>query len=205
MAQGETPHGGRFLTSTESLGEQASATRFLQSMPDGEGCALAKEMDKPLDTPCVILIPGNVNALRENTPLVGPVIIGRLLGAGLQARVHELILEDGTPTGKVVKIAHTDLGHKTLNAIWVKLEREWELGLKLRSALQDEETGALPGFLRVCDGLVTHAPSPPTPAAVKLGPRRDVRFAGMVLEKLNGWEVYKRIDAPEFHNIHYVR
>jgi hypothetical protein len=79
------------------------------------------------------------------------------------------------------------------------MEREWELGLQLRAALQDEQ-GQVPGFLRVCDALVTSA-NPDSHRAS----RRRARFAGMVLEKLNGWEVYKRIDTPEFHNIHYVK
>lgn len=33
----------------------------------------------------------------------------------LQARVFELMYEDGAPAGKVVKIAHKDLGHAMLN------------------------------------------------------------------------------------------
>ena len=45
----------------------------------------------------------------------------------MQARVFELVHADGRPTGKVVKIAHTDLGHKAINAVWISMEREWEL------------------------------------------------------------------------------
>jgi len=121
------------------------------------------------------------------------VYLGKRLGAGMQARVFELVNEGGAPTGKVIKIAHQDIGHKALNAVWIGMEREWELGMQLRAALQ-EPCGALPGFMRVCDAVVTTE-----------GRSGKAHFAGMVLEKLNGWEVYKRIDTPEFHNIHYVR
>lgn len=169
----------------------------LLRMSTSPGCSLVSEMDKPLESPCVILVP-RVAALKEGSKLVGPVVLGRLLGSGLQARVHELVLTDGTPTGKVIKIAHRDIGHKALNAIWISMEREWELGLQLRAALQDSQ-GKLPGFLRVCDAIVSGDPS-----ATQSGKRR-ARFAGMILEKLNGWEVYKRVEVPEFHNIHYVK
>jgi hypothetical protein len=77
-----------------------------------------------------------------------------------------------------------------------------ELGLKLRVALQDED-GKLPGFMKVCDALVSGAdPDSTTPPP---GQRRRGRFVGMVLEKLNGWEIYKRIEDPSFHNIYYIR
>ena len=33
----------------------------------------------------------------------------------------------------------------------------------------------------------------------------SARFAGVVLEKLNGWEAYKRISDPAFHNVSYLR
>jgi len=160
---------------------------------DAEGCSLVNEMDRPLDSPCVIYVP-NVQALREGSSLIGEVKIGRLIGQGLQARVHELTFKDGSPTGKVVKISHRDIGHKALNAVWVGMEREWELGLKLRVALQDPETGKLPGFMRVCDALVSGSDPDIAANGNRPGQRRRARFAGMVLEKLNGWEVYKRID-----------
>lgn len=48
-----------------------------------------------------------------------------------------------------------------------------QTGMKLRAALQRED-GSLPGFLRVCDGVLS-------PKG-----RGRASFAGMVLEKLNG-------------------
>jgi hypothetical protein len=98
----------------------------------------------------------------------------------MQARVFELVHAEGRPTGKVIKIAHVDLGHKALNAVWISMEREWELGLKLRAALQLPD-GRLPGFMRVCGAVVSRNGG------------KHAHFAGMILEKLNGWEIYKRI------------
>jgi hypothetical protein len=84
-------------------------------------------------------------------------------------------------------------------------QREWVLGWQLRAALQEAD-GALPGYMRVCDALVAHSPRRSggcVPAGA--GAARAARFAGMLLEKLNGWEVYKRVSVPEFHNISYIR
>jgi hypothetical protein len=100
----------------------------------------------------------------------------------MQARVFELVHQDGRPTGKVVKIAHTDLGHRTLNAVWISMEREWEVGLKLRVALQRPD-GQLPGYMRVCDALVSADDGGKGGGG---GKRHAARFAGMVVEKLNG-------------------
>lgn len=112
----------------------------------------------------------------------------------MQARVFELVFTDGTQTGRVVKIAHTDTKHIMINAIWISMEREWEIGTQLRAALQ-EPSGRLPGFMSVEDCLVQFVDTK----------GKRARFGGMILEKLNGWEVYKRVDTPTFHNIHYVR
>ena len=106
-------------TPNTSIGETRappSSTITKQQSSEIEECSLIAEMDRPLTSPSVILVP-MVQMLREGSTLVGPVTVGRLLGAGLQARVHELVLRDGTPTGKVIKIAHTDIGHKALNAV----------------------------------------------------------------------------------------
>lgn len=110
-----------------------------------------------------------------------------------QARVFELVKMDGSPSGKVIKVAHADLGHRFLNSpvIWIGGEREWEIGVQMRIALQRED-GTLPGFMRVYDCVV-----------VEDG--KKVSFAGMTMEKLQGWEVHKRLLQPDFHNIHYVR
>ncbi|GAB4817323.1 hypothetical protein N2152v2_004369 [Parachlorella kessleri] len=112
-----------------------------------------------------------------------------------RARVFELMYEDGTPANKVIKIAHADVGHNFLNKIFIGMEREWEIGVQLRAALEDDN-GNLPGFVRVCDCIVE--PESNTGAT-------RAHFSGMILEKINGWESFKRLEADSFHNIHYVR
>ncbi|KAL4857795.1 NEDD8-activating enzyme E1 catalytic subunit [Chlorella vulgaris] len=157
---------------------------------------LADAQDDPVST-CAILLPKSY-AMKEGEPLWGGVKLGRLLGAGVQAKVYELEHNNGRPTGKVLKISHTDLGHKLLNnpVIWIGMEREWEIGTQLRAALE-VQGGQLPGFMRMCDCVVR--------SSDEGGEGGKAAFSGMIMEKLNGWEVYKRVDTPEFHNIHYVR
>ncbi|EFN56120.1 expressed protein [Chlorella variabilis] len=158
---------------------------------------LADVQDAEPVATCAILLPKQY-AMKEGQELWGGVRLGKLLGAGVQAKVFELAHSDGRPTGKVLKIGHTDLGHKILNSdlIWIGMEREWEIGTQLRAALE-EPGGKLPGFMKMCDCLVRSGDA---------GDGIDkAHFSGMIMEKLNGWEVYKRIDVPEFHNIHYVR
>ena len=56
--------------------------------------------------------------------------------------------------------------------------QEWELGTQLRAALETPN-GTLHGFMRVEDCLVK--------AQEGAGGRMQARFAGMTMEKLNGW------------------
>ncbi|PRW44896.1 kinase-like superfamily [Chlorella sorokiniana] len=174
--------------------ESSSPSRRSPSTASGQ-LNLAAMQDADSAATCAILLPERYT-IKEGSELWGGVKLGRLLGAGVQAKVFELVFADGQPTGKVLKIAHTDLGHKLLNnpIMWIGMEREWEIGTQLRAALE-EQGGSLPGFMRMCDCLVRSD----DPASGR------ARFNGMIMEKLNGWEVYKRIDTPEFHNIHYVR
>ncbi|KAL6777875.1 hypothetical protein ACKKBG_A16025 [Auxenochlorella protothecoides x Auxenochlorella symbiontica] len=158
---------------------------------DGDVAELNDAMDKSLE-PGAVLLPAGMT-IREGQELWEGVKFGRLLGAGVQARVFELVRSDGTPSGKVIKVAHADLGHKILNSpvVWIGGEREWEIGIQMRVALQNED-GTLPGFMRVYDCVVVEA-------------NDRVTFTGMTMEKLQGWEVHKRLLEPDFHNIHYVR
>ncbi|EFN56122.1 hypothetical protein CHLNCDRAFT_144739 [Chlorella variabilis] len=142
-----------------------------------------------------ILLPHGYH-FREGSELWDGVKLGRLLGSGMQAKVYRLARHDGAPTGKVIKVNREDLGNKMLNndMVWVGMHREWRTGTQLRAALQQAD-GAVPGFMLVAD-CVLHRDASPSARA---------RFGGMVMGELQGWEVYKRIDVPEFHNIHYVR
>lgn len=141
-----------------------------------------------------ILMPPSFEA-KEGKQLWPGVRLGKFLGAGAQAKVFRLAKDDGTPTGKVIKINHEDVASKLLNnnVVWVGMDREWEIGTQLRNALA-ESGGNVPGFMLVADCLVRGG---------KDG--GEGRFSGMIMGELHGWEVYKRMETPEFHNIHYVR
>lgn len=147
--------------------------------------------------PSALIVPRSfARRAKPGSTLWGEIRLGRLLGAGVQARVFELLSTGGVPIGKVLKIAHPDLAHQALNndVVWISMKREWEVGTQLRAAL--EEPGErLPGFMRVCDCVVA--------TDSRKGGRGD--FSGMIMERLTGWETYRRIDTPEFHNIAYVK
>jgi hypothetical protein len=55
----------------------------------------------------------------------------------LQAKVFRLVREDGTPTGKVIKVNHDDLGSKMLNndVVWIGMHREWRTGTQVSPAV----------------------------------------------------------------------
>ena len=121
-----------------------------------------------------------------------------MLGAGVQAKVFDLVLKDGTQTGKVLKIGHTDIGHSfflgSMASSMMSLQKEWEIGMYIKAALEEVD-GSLPGFTRTCDCM----------AIMKDDKKATVTFRGMMMEKINGWSVYDRLSDPAFHNIHYVR
>ena len=126
------------------------------------------------------------------------VYLGRELGAGVQAKVFDLVREDGSNIGRVVKLGHTDVGHSLflskLASSMMDLQREWELGMQLKAALEQPD-GTLPGFTRTCDCMVVMHDERKGTAS----------FQGLVMERINGWPISKRICDPAFCNIHYVR
>lgn len=120
-----------------------------------------------------------------------------MLGAGVQAKVFDLVYKDGSPTGKVLKIGHQDLSHSLvlskMATSMMSLQREWEIGMQLKAGLEDSD-GNLPGFTRTCDCM-----------AIMKDKAHTVTFRGMMMEKIQGWSVASRIVDPSFHNIHYIR
>jgi hypothetical protein len=125
------------------------------------------------------------------------VYIGKLLGAGSQAKVYTLVDKDGKPLNRVLKIGHTDIGHTMIlnkfAASMMDLQHEWELGVRIMAVLRDE-TGYLPGYTSTYDSCVSRDE--------KTG---KVVFRGMILEQINGYPVRKRLQDPKFSNIKYVR
>jgi hypothetical protein len=118
----------------------------------------------------------------------------------VQATVWDLVFKDGTPTGKVLKMGHQDLSHKLflsgMATSMMSLQKEWEIGMQLKAAMEDEN-GNLPGFTRTCDCM-----------AVQTGDsekKHSVVFRGLMMEKIQGYSVASRVTDPTFHNIHYIR
>jgi hypothetical protein len=123
--------------------------------------------------------------------------LGRELGAGVQAKVFDLVTDVGFPTGKVLKLGHQDLTHNFLSSMassMLDLQAEWELGMQLKVALEQPD-GTLPGFVRTCDCMVV----------MHNEKKGQATFQGMVMERVNGWPISKRVTDPSFHNIHYIR
>ena len=114
----------------------------------------------------------------------------------MQAKVFDLVHKDGTSVGRVLKIGHSNVARKlflnTMASSMMDLQHEWELGMQLKAALEESD-GSLPGFTRTCDCMVIMADEN----------RGTADFRGLVMEKLNGWPVSKRLMDPAFHNIHY--
>jgi hypothetical protein len=74
------------------------------------------------------------------------------------------------------------------------LQAEWELGMQLKAALEQPD-GSLPGFVRTCDCMVVMHDEK----------KAQATFQGMIMERVNGWPISKRVADPSFHNIHYIR
>jgi len=125
------------------------------------------------------------------------VFLGKQLGAGVQAKVFDLVHADGTPSGKVLKLEHQDFSHSFLSSMassMLSCQAEWELGMQLKAALEEPD-GTLPGFVRTCDCMVI----------IHDEKKAQATFQGMIMERVNGWPISKRLADPSFHNIHFIR
>ena len=153
---------------------------------------------KPSDTQaCARVVPRNFRA-KSGVEIFDGVFLGKFLGAGVQAAVYELVFADGTTTGRVLKLGHESLSHRLLlggmATSMMSLQKEWEIGMQLKAAIEDEE-GKLPGFTRTCDCMAIHGDSR----------SKQVIFRGLMMEKIQGYSVAARVTDPTFHNIHYIR
>jgi hypothetical protein len=153
---------------------------------------------QPSDTQaCARVVPRNFRA-KSGVEIFDGVFLGKFLGAGVQAAVYELVFADGTTTGRVLKLGHESLSHRLLlggmATSMMSLQKEWEIGMQLKAAIEDEE-GKLPGFTRTCDCMAIHGDSR----------SKQVIFRGLMMEKIQGYSVAARVTDPTFHNIHYIR
>lgn len=130
------------------------------------------------------------------------VYLGRQLGAGVQAKVFDLVGKDGSTTGMVLKLGHSEVSPKhflkSVAPSMMNMQSEWELGLVLKAALQEpgaDITPTLPGFTATSDSVVM----------IQDEKRGTATFQGLTMERINGWPISKRVLDPSFHNIHYIR
>ena len=147
--------------------------------------------------PCARALRAGFEA-KTGAELFDGIYLGKSMGAGVQAKVFELVREDGSSLGKAIKLGHQNLNASIMTQFagsMMDLQREWALGMQLKAALEEKD-GSLPGFTRTCDCLVMVEGG---------GRRKKASFTGMIMEKLQGWTIEKRIMDPAFHNIHYVR
>ena len=182
----------RIQLSTMASNEQFEDETSPGSDPPSSPCS-----SSPADGPCARALSPGFTA-KSGAQLFEGIYLGRQLGAGVQAKVFELVYEDGSPVGKVIKLGHQNLNASFLNQFagsMMDLEREWALGMQLKAALE-EKNGTMPGFTKTCDCLVMIDDG---------GRDKRASFSGMIMERLTGWTINKRIMDPAFHNIHYVR
>ena len=148
----------------------------MSHMAEPDSPSSASSSRSSSSVPCARVMPQKFQA-KPGAEIFPGVTLGRELGAGVQAAVYDLVGE--AAKGRVLKIGHSDLGHKLfLNSMassMMSLEHEWELGMVLKAALETPE-GTLPGFTRTCDCMMVQ----------EEGRSGKVHFQGMIMEKLNG-------------------
>jgi hypothetical protein len=88
--------------------------------------------------------------------------------------------------GRVFKEANSKGAAAKASGNLVGLEREWAIGRKLN--LLDDDDGFLEGFMQTGSKVLD----------------KDGSFLGMILEKLNGKDVIKRLDDTKFNDVDYI-
>lgn len=74
------------------------------SPPAAAKKTLAQHLEADDETAVYAILLPTGFSLKEGTELWKGVRLGRLLGAGAQAKVFQLARDDGSPTGKVIKV-----------------------------------------------------------------------------------------------------
>ncbi|GAQ86945.1 Protein kinase-like superfamily protein [Klebsormidium nitens] len=112
-------------------------------------------------------------------------VLGKKLGQGMQGSIYLLKDKEGNDAGRVFKEVNNKKAGKATGNL-VGLEREWAIGRKLN--LLDEDDGFLEGFMQTGSKVLD----------------KDGSFMGMVLEKLNGGDVLKRLEDTKFNDVDYI-
>lgn len=117
---------------------------------------------------------------KEGTEIFPNLALSKILGAGMQGQIWELVDGQGRIAPIVLKVAKSA-------ALIGNMEREWEAGQKV-SQLADRN-GNLPGLMKVGPALRS----------------TDGKIMGQVLERLNGESVSKIFAKTGWADIHYIR
>lgn len=117
---------------------------------------------------------------RQGATLVPGLQLGKVLGAGMQGQIFELLDDSGTIAPIVLKAAKK-------GALISDLEREWGAGQKIAQLAGPD--GDLPGFMKVGPALR----------------RPDDKLVGQILERINGKSVSAIMAGPDWHDVRYLR
>jgi len=130
---------------------------------------------------------------RPDAVLNSNLTLGKVLGTGFMGAVFDIKHADGSPANRVLKTLKENAGEEPRDL----LEREMVIGRLLSQALgiRDEEGGiVVPGFMHV-QAVVRHG-----------GPKG--KLLGIILEKVNSVDCYKRVMAfgrTKPVNLSYIR
>lgn len=137
----------------------------------------------------VIYVPEGFE-VREGIKLSKDYQVGKELGGGHQGAVYELLDGKGKDSGQVLKALKAKKATPITGAD-VGLKREWLLGHQLNTLSKDKKI--VPGFMFTGAALVSGA-----------GDGSQGMLEGLVIEKLNGWDIEKRVGKPDFNDARYL-
>eukprot|EP00891_Asterochloris_glomerata_P007374 jgi/Astpho2/7374/Aster-01965 len=135
----------------------------------------------------VIVVPKNFE-VQEGVKLSKQYTVGKELAGGSQGAIFELQDSDGKDLPKLLKVLKMKFAAPITGAD-VGLKREWIIGQHLNTLGDDGDE--MSGFMGTGEALVAGA--------------ADGVLEGLILEKLNGWEVKKRLEADkDFEDAEYI-
>lgn len=137
----------------------------------------------------VIYVPEGFE-VKEGLRLTNDYEIGKELGGGHQGAVYELLDGKGKDSGQVLKALKAKKA-TALTGADTGLKREWLIGQQLNTLSKDGKD--LPGFMFTGAALVSGG-----------GGGESGMLEGLIIEKLNGWDIEKRINKPDFADANYL-
>lgn len=123
---------------------------------------------------------GDKFTAEEGLQLTDDLVIGKLIGGGAQGEVYDLRKGDGSDSGSLLKVMKYKAA-VPITGLDIGLKREWLIGQQLNK-LKDTD-GKLQGFMGT--------------GAALLGGSDGMLLEGLILEKLNGWTLEKRLMKDE--------